>query len=171
MKKHLIWPVLLCGLVVFSQNKTNSELWLMPSEDYVTENSYVITAQNWDFEVKALDKIQAQFFKDSLDAHNRALWQQIENRGVDNAEQKFMAEMDQVKEKVQQAVTLSLNHAYINDIYGKIKRQNLQSKTVIQRMTEFEYRFMIYSFEKHNTQTSELRFVVDLRDNSIRMFK
>lgn len=38
-------------------------------------------------------------------------------------------------------------------------------------MTEFEYRFMIYSFEKNNTQKTELRFVVDLRDNSIRMFK
>ena len=162
---------ILWGGTSLAQTYTTQELWLMPSEDYVTENTHQITARDWDFEVRVLDRVESQIYQDSIETHNQQLWASLESKGIAEAEKKYYQEFEKEKKQIQQAAQLSENHEFINGIYGKLKRQGRLSQTVIQKMTYTEYRFMIYSFDRLGKKKTEIRFIVDLRDGQIRLFK
>lgn len=161
----------LWGGISLAQTTSVQELWLLPSEDYVTENTHRITTRDWDFEVRVLDRAQSQLFKDSIATHNQRLWTTLESSGITEAKKKYRKAFEKEKEQVQQAALLSENHEFISGIYKKLKRQGRPSQTVIQKMTDSEYRFMIYSFDKLGKQKTEIRFIVDLQDQQIRFFK
>ena len=105
---------ILWGGTSLAQTYTTQELWLMPSEDYVTENTHQITARDWDFEVRVLDRVESQIYQDSIETHNQQLWASLESKGIAEAEKKYYQEFEKEKKQIQFFMTENIKLVLIN---------------------------------------------------------
>lgn len=173
MKFRILLFIALTSNVLLSQSNTQNplELWVLPQENNAVKTAHKFASKNWNFEVKVLDSEFAEMMKDSIEPHNESLWKQLENDGIANAKEKYQDVFEKEKEPLQQAVDISLSQGYVIGIYKKIQSQKREEKTEIQQVTKTEYRFMIYSCEKNKPEKLEARFIVNIKDKTIRIFK
>lgn len=173
MKNSIILFIVLISSFLFSQNNAQNpmELWVLPQEDNIIENTHKIASKNWNFDVKVLDGVFVKMMKDSIEAHNESLWKQLENDGIANAKEKYQNAFEKEIEPLQQAVDISLSQGYVTGIYKKIQGQKREEKTEIQKVTSQEYRFMIYSYKRNKPEKLEARFIINIKDKTIRIFK
>jgi len=176
MKKCALFFLVLTSSFLFSQNKRQIplELWVLPNENNLDINAHKIASQSWNFEVKVLEGVFAKMLGDSLEPHNEALWKQLEADGISNAKEKYQTDVEKEKKPLAQAINISLSEKYVTDIYSKIKSQKRRERTEIQKVTNQEYRFMIYSYSEKTLKEKEkleTRFIVNIKDQTIRIFK
>ena len=178
---NIILSILLftCTVVSFGQSKLKRdslEIWTTFSiGDLINENAHQIASRDWPFTTvsKAGDTFDNDLM-DSVERHNSRIWNHLDSIGYKNAKHDYYKAFKAERSRIKKAIALSELNPEVLKLHKKLYSQKRMNSTVLNKLNDFEYEFIISSFsvsELEAPPTLELKYISDLRNNKVRIVK
>ena len=179
MKNAIIILTLLISNLTSAQIERENdtlEIWTLFSiGNFVNQNAERIVEKKWPFKIKGIagDSFMEDLI-DSVEIHNNRVWTYLDANGYSDSRKKF--EMDLLTEikQIKKAVDISNSDKKVVSLFEKWRKNGQQNYTELNKLTDVKYEFSLFSFDVNDLdkgQTFELKFIVDLDKEKIKVIK
>ena len=178
--RHLaIILVLLISNLTLAQNEQKSdslEVWTLFSiGNFANQNAERIVEKNWPFKIKGIaGDLFVEELIDSVETHNNRIWSYLDSNGYSDSKKKFEADLLAEIRRIKKAVDISNSDKVVYELFEKSRKSKRQNYTKLNKLSDENYEFAIYSFDINNLgkgETFEMKFITDLSNKKIKVIE